>query len=103
MKLIEQLNNKILVLDGATGTAIQKYNLEDSCFLGNKGCNEIFNITKPEVIKEIHLKYIESGAELIETNSFNSNRISLIYYNIEDTSYEFAKRSGEIAFDVRDE
>ena len=83
MKLIEQLNNKILVLDGATGTAIQKYNLEDSCFLGNKGCNEILNITKPEVIKEIHLKYIEAGADIIETNSFNSNRISLSEYNLE--------------------
>ena len=103
MKLIEQLNNKILVLDGATGTAIQKYNLEDSCFLGNKGCNEIFNITKPEVIKEIHLKYIESGADIIETNSFNSNRISLSEYNLEDRSYEFAKRSGELALEVRDE
>ena len=84
MKLIEQLNNKILVLDGATGTAIQKYNFEDSCFLGNKGCNEILNITKPEVIKEIHLKYIEAGADIIETNSFNSNRISLSEYNLED-------------------
>ena len=103
MKLIEQLNNKILVLDGATGTAIQKYNLEDSCFLGNKGCNEILNITKPEVIKEIHLKYIESGADIIETNSFNSNRISLSEYNLEDRSYEFAKRSGELALEVRDE
>lgn len=92
MKLIEQLNNKILTLDGATGTAIQKYNLEDSCFLGNKGCNEILNLTKPEVIKEIHLKYIEAGADIIETNSFNSNRISLSEYNLEERSYEFAKK-----------
>lgn len=103
MKLIEQLNNKILVLDGATGTAIQKYNLEDSCFLGNKGCNEILNLTKPEVIKEIHLKYIEAGADIIETNSFNSNRISLSEYNLEERSYEFAKKSVELALEARDE
>ena len=67
-------------------------------FLGNKGCNEILNITKPEVIKEIHLKYIEAGADIIETNSFNSNRISLSEYNLEERSYEFAKIKWRVSF-----
>ena len=101
MEILEQLNKKILVLDGATGTAIQKYNLDDKFFLGKKGCNEILNITKPEIIKEIHLKYIEAGADIIETNSFNSNKISLSEYNLGDKSYEFAKLSAQLACEVK--
>ena len=101
MEILKQLNKKILVLDGATGTAIQKYNLDDKFFLGKKGCNEILNITKSEVIKEIHLKYIEAGADIIETNSFNSNKISLSEYNLGDKSYEFAKLSSELACEVK--
>ena len=100
MDFIDELNKRILVLDGAMGTAIQKYNLNDEDFLGKKGCNEILNITKPKIIKEIHKKYIDSGADIIETNSFNSNRISLGEYNLSEKAYEFSKKSAEIACEV---
>lgn len=104
--ILEYLKNKILVLDGATGTAIQSYNLQENDFRGDrfkdhtinlKGCNEILNITKPEIIKEIHKKYIENGADIIETNSFNCNSLSLEDYGIPELSYTLSKESALIA------
>ena len=94
--MINELKKRVLVLDGATGTAIQKYNLTDEDFQGKKGCNEILNITRPDVIKEIHTKYIEAGADIIETNSFNCNRIfpllhkdksSILYFSSIDNNF----------------
>ena len=96
----EELQKRILVLDGATGTAIQKYNLTDEDFLGKKGCNEILNITRPDIIKEIHLKYMKAGADIVETNSFNCNKISLNEYGFSERAYEIAKRSAELAKEV---
>ncbi len=95
--LKKELEKRILVLDGATGTAIQKYNLSDTDFLGKKGCSEILNITRPDIIKEIHLNYMKAGADIIETNSFNCNSISLSEYNLAEKSYEFSKISASIA------
>ena len=89
----EELQKRILVLDGATGTAIQKYNLTDEDFLGKKGCNEILNITRPDIIKEIHLKYMKAGADIVETNSFNCNKISMGDYELTDKVYELSKIS----------
>lgn len=103
MELITELNKRILVLDGATGTAIQKYNLNEKDFLGKIGCNEILNITRGDIIKEIHRKYVEAGADIIETNSFNANKISLADYKIEERAYELAKISAKLASEVRDE
>lgn len=95
--LKKELEKRILVLDGATGTAIQKYNLSNTDFLGKKGCSEILNITRPDIIKEIHLNYMKAGADIIETNSFNCNSISLSEYNLAEKSYEFSKISASIA------
>lgn len=100
--MINELKKRVLVLDGATGTAIQKYNLTDEDFQGKKGCNEILNITRPDVIKDIHTKYIEAGADIIETNSFNCNRISLKDYEIEDMSYTLSKKGAELARETAD-
>lgn len=100
--MINELKKRVFVLDGATGTAIQKYNLTDEDFQGKKGCNEILNITRPDVIKEIHTKYIEAGADIIETNSFNCNRISLKDYEIEDMSYTLSKKGAELARETAD-
>ncbi|AVQ20078.1 methionine synthase [Fusobacterium mortiferum ATCC 9817] len=96
----KELQKRILVLDGAMGTAIQKYNLNSDDYLGKKGCNEILNITRPDIIKDIHLKYIEAGADIIETNSFNCNKISLNEYGFSERAYEIAKRSAELAKEV---
>ena len=100
MDIKKELQKKILVLDGAMGTAIQKYNLNSDDYLGKKGCNEILNITRPDIIKDIHLKYIEAGADIIETNSFNCNKISLNEYGFSERAYEIAKRSAELAKEV---
>lgn len=100
MDIKKELQKRILVLDGAMGTAIQKYNLNSDDYLDKKGCNEILNITRPDIIKDIHLKYIEAGADIIETNSFNCNKISLNEYGFSERAYEIAKRSAELAKEV---
>lgn len=100
MDIKKELQKRILVLDGAMGTAIQKYNLNSGDYLDKKGCNEILNITRPDIIKDIHLKYIEAGADIIETNSFNCNKISLNEYGFSERAYEIAKRSAELAKEV---
>ena len=93
----KELRERILVLDGAMGTVLQKYELSAEDFNGAKGCYEILNETRPDIILEVHKKYIEAGADIIETNSFNCNAISLKDYHLEDKVYELAKKSAEIA------
>jgi 5-methyltetrahydrofolate--homocysteine methyltransferase len=79
------LQERILVLDGATGTMIQSYNLSESDFRGErfvgfsrnlKGHNDLLCLTRPNIITEIHEAYLEAGADIIETNSFNANAVS---------------------------
>ena len=77
------LKEKILILDGAMGTAIQKLNLGEAdfssgcnCHRSQKGNNDFLNITHPELILDIHRQYLKAGADMIETNTFNANRIS---------------------------
>lgn len=82
---------KIYILDGATGTVIQDYHLSEKDYTDNNckyiGCHEILNKTRQDVILDIHKKYIEAGADIIETNTFNSNSISLKDYGLENESY----------------
>ena len=88
---------KILILDGAMGTMIQRYKLEEHDFRGDrfaahesdlKGNNDLLCITRPEIIEEIHFQYLEAGADLIETNTFNAQCISLADYHMESLAYE---------------
>ena len=99
-ELEKELKERILVLDGAMGTVLQKYELPAEDFNGAKGCYEILNETRPDIIFEVHKKYIEAGADIIETNSFNCNAISLKDYHLEDKVYDLAKKSAEIARDA---
>jgi 5-methyltetrahydrofolate--homocysteine methyltransferase len=113
MKNIENiLSEKILVMDGAMGTMIQTYNLREKDFRGSrfldhksdlKGNNDILSITRPNIIKEIHAAYLEAGADIIETNTFNSTSISQLDYNLENIVYELNKKSAKIACSVRNE
>lgn len=96
----KDLRKRILVLDGAMGTVLQKYELTAKDFNGAKGCYEILNETRPDIIFEVHKKYIEAGADIIETNSFNCNEISLKDYHLENKVYDLAKKSAEIAKDA---
>lgn len=101
MKIEEALKERILVLDGAMGTAIQQYGLTADDFDGKLGCNEVLNRTRPDIIEEIHRQYIEAGADIIETNSFNCNAISLGEYGLGEESYALAKESVRLAKKAR--
>ena len=109
--LIEILEKKIVILDGAMGTSIQKYNLTEKDFRGEllkdfhkdqKGNNDILSLTKPEVIKEIHKSFLKAGADIIETNSFNSTSISQEDYGTENLVYDLNYSAAKIAREVAD-
>ncbi len=109
--LYNALENRILILDGAMGTMIQQYKLTEKDFRGNcfidsefeqKGNNDLLSITQPKIISEIHRKYLEAGADIIETNTFNSNSISMQDYGMEDLVYELNFASAEIAREIAD-
>jgi 5-methyltetrahydrofolate--homocysteine methyltransferase len=107
MQKIEQLLKKrVLILDGAMGTMIQKYKLEDQDYRGErfkdwihplKGNNDLLVLTKPEVIEQIHNKYLESGADIIETNTFSCTRVSMSDYHMEDLVPELNLEAAKIA------
>lgn len=108
----KRLAENILILDGAMGTMIQKCGLTEEDFRGVqfcdskkllKGNNDILAITRPDVIEEIHRKYLESGADIIETNSFNATSISMAEYGLEKHVYDIAYASAKIARKVADE
>ncbi|MDO9340136.1 MAG: methionine synthase [Bacteroidales bacterium] len=100
------IQQKILILDGAMGTMIQKHKLQESDYRGDefkdhpmlqKGNNDLLSLTKPEIIKGIHREYLEAGADIITTNTFNSNRISMSDYGMESQVYNMNLRSARLA------
>jgi 5-methyltetrahydrofolate--homocysteine methyltransferase len=100
------ITQRILVLDGAMGTMIQKHKLKEADFRGEqfrehpkplKGNNDILSVTKPEIILNIHKGYLEAGADLITTNTFNANRISMADYGMESQVYEMNFQSAKLA------
>ena len=107
----ELISQRILILDGALGTMVQSYGLTEDDFRGTrfrdiegqmKGNNDVLNITCPHVIEDIHCKYLEAGADIIETNTFSSQRISQSDYHLENTSREMALEGAKIARRVAD-
>ena len=108
----EIAKERILILDGAMGTEIQKYGLTEDDFRGSrfsditvqmKGNNDMLNITRPDVISDIYRRYIEAGADIITTNTFSSQRISQADYHMEDCSYEMAYEGARLARAVCDQ
>ncbi|MEI6858111.1 methionine synthase [Psychrilyobacter sp.] len=106
MDIKDLLKEKIMVLDGAMGTSIQNYNLTEEDFRGEKfkdspsklkGVNEILNLTRPDIIKNIYNSYIIAGADIIETNTFNGNTISMADYNLGDLAYEVSFAGTKLA------
>lgn len=104
LQIKDLLEERILVLDGAMGTCIQNYKLEEKDFRGNlnfscnqKGNNDILNLTNPHIIREIHEAYLKSGADIIETNTFNSTSISQKDYEMEDKIYELNFEGAKLA------
>ena len=104
---IEQLlHERILILDGAMGTMIQQRKLDEAAFRGErfkdwkkdlKGHNDLLNLTQPTIIEEIHRQYLEAGADIVETNTFNSQTISLADYGMDTLGYEMSKAGAECA------
>ena len=106
------LQNRILVLDGAMGTMIQRHQLGETDFRGEhfvdwdrplKGNNDLLSITQPEVILEIHRAYLDAGADILETNTFNANRVSMADYGMERLSRELNLASARLARKAADE
>ena len=100
------LKERIMIIDGAMGTMIQSYNLDEIDFRGSifknskidlKGNNDILSLTRPDIIEEIHKKYFEAGADIVETNTFNANSISQADYNLEKSVYDINFESARIA------
>ncbi|QOI97909.1 MAG: homocysteine S-methyltransferase family protein [Flammeovirgaceae bacterium] len=112
MKINDILKERILVLDGAMGTMIQRYTLDEQDFRGErfkdhahplKGNNDLLSITRPDIIKAIHRQYLEAGADIIETNTFSSTRVAQADYHLESLAYELNFQSAKIAREVADE
>jgi 5-methyltetrahydrofolate--homocysteine methyltransferase len=98
--------NRILIIDGAMGTMIQRHKLDEAGYRGSrfkdwhrdvKGNNDLLVLTQPEIIQEIHEQYLEAGADLIETNTFNAQRISMADYGMEELSYEMNVAAAKLA------
>jgi len=112
MTIRKELQKRILVIDGAMGTMIQRYQLTEEDFRGErfkdhpsdlKGNNDLLNLTRPDVIKAIHAEYLDAGADIIETNTFSTQVISLADYHMEDLAYEMSYEGARIAREVVDE
>ncbi len=106
MDIRKALSERILVIDGAMGTMIQRHKLEEADYRGErfkdwpsdlKGNNDLLCLTQPEIIKGIHKQYLYAGADIIETNTFNSQRISMADYHMEDLAFEINVAAAKVA------
>ena len=111
-KIQEEIKNRILVLDGAMGTMLQRYKFEEEDFRGErfmdfphplKGNNDLLSITQPQAVKSVHRAYFEAGADIVETNTFSGTTIGMADYHMEDLIYELNFQSAKIAREVADE
>ena len=105
-QLHDLLRRRILVLDGAMGTMLQRYTLEEKDFRGDRfadhahelrGNNDLLSITRPDIIRDIHRAYFEAGSDIVETNTFTANAIAQADYGMEAMSYEINLRSAQLA------
>ncbi len=96
-RFLRRMKEKVIIADGAMGTMIQLANPSVDDYGGLDGCNEYLICTKPGLIKEIHAKYLEAGADLIETNTFGSSRLVLAEYDVGERAYEISKLNAEAA------
>jgi len=112
MKIEDILRERILIIDGAMGTMIQRHKLEEEDFRGErfkdhkhplKGNNDLLSITRPDIIKDIHRQYFEAGADIIETNTFSGTSIAQAEYHLEHIVHELNYQSAKIARQVADE
>lgn len=110
--IVKLMQEKILILDGAMGTMLQRYNFSEEDFRGErfkdfhtsvKGNNDLLSLTQPKAIAEVHRKYFEAGADIVETNTFSGTTIAMADYDMEDLVYELNFESAKIAKQVAEE
>lgn len=110
-KIYQEIQKRILVLDGAMGTMLQRYDFSEEDFRGErfkdwplsvKGNNDLLSLTQPEAIKEVHAKYFEAGADIVETNTFSGTTIAMADYGMEELVYELNHESAKLAKEVAD-
>ena len=112
MTIRDSIKERILILDGAMGTMIQGYKLTEKDFRGNlellqmlnyQGNNDMLNLTRPDIIEDIHRRYLKAGTDIISTNTFSAQRISQADYHMEDFSYDIALQGAKLARKCADE
>ena len=97
------MSSRVIIADGAMGTMLQAENPSLEDFQGHEGCNEILNVSRPDIVKEVHRKYFAVGVDAVETNTFGANWANLAEYGIEDRIYELAFAGGKLAKEVAQE
>ncbi|MCE6998922.1 methionine synthase [Saccharothrix sp. S26] len=101
--LLGALADRVLVADGAMGTMLQAADLTLDDFAGHEGCNEILNVTRPDVVRQVHRAYLDAGADAVETNTFGANLANLAEYGITEKIFELSLRGAELAREAADE
>ena len=105
-RLRASLSERILVIDGAMGTRLQAFGLQEADFRGERfaasakdllGCNDVLSLTRPDVVEQVHREYLEAGADVVETNSFTATRVSLADYGLQDAAYDINRAAAEVA------
>ena len=111
-RINEAIKERILILDGAMGTMLQRYNFSEADFRGErfkdfphplKGNNDLLSLTQPQAIRDVHRQYFEAGADIVETNTFSGTTIGMSDYHLEELVYELNYESARIAREVADE
>ena len=101
--LLTALRERVVVADGAMGTMLQAHDLDvDVDFQGHEGCNEILNVTRPDVVRSVHDAYFAAGVDCVETNTFGSNWAALAEYGIPERIHETALAGARIAREAAD-
>jgi len=112
MDIKKELEKRILIIDGAMGTMIQRYKLAEEDYRGErfkdwpsdlKGNNDLLSLTQPHIVKEIHKQYIDAGADIIETNTFNAQKVSLADYGMQAIAYEMNLAAAKVAKEAVEE
>ena len=102
MKLLERIQQRIFLMDGAMGTQIQARDIPASAWNGRDGCNEMLNLTAPDIIRDIHSAYYDAGSDAVETNTFGASSLTLGEYELSDKAFEINKAAATIAREAAD-
>ncbi len=100
---LKAVQERVVIYDGAMGTSVQARNLSVDDFWGKEGYNEILVLSRPDIVKDIHAAYLQSGSDVVETNTFSSTRIVMAEYDMQDHVHEVNLAAAKLAREVADE